>query len=111
MPWISAKAGAQQGVGAAQHEVCVLEVEQHPQAADEGDEQKDSAQGGLCVKVLDGKAADIVDEDEGHHDREKPYLAPAVEHQTAEEQHGVLELCGRKVVQRQRDGQKAEQER
>ncbi len=61
------------------------------------------------VEVLDAQAADVVDEDEGHHDREKPYLAPAVEHQTAEEQHGVLELCGRKVIQRQRDGQKPEQ--
>ena len=104
------KGRAQQGIGAAQHEVCILEVEQHAQAADEGDEQKGFAQGGLCVKMLNGKAADIVDEDEGHHDREKTDLAPAVKHQAAEEQHGVLELCGRKVVQRQRDGQKAEQE-
>ena len=104
------KGRAQQGIGAAQHEVCILEVEQHAQAADEGDEQKDFAQGGLCVKMLNGKAADIVDEDEGHHDREKTDLAPAVKHKAAEEQHGVLELCGRKVVQRQRDGQKAEQE-
>ena len=104
------KGGAQQGIGAAQHEVCIFEVEQHPQAADEGNEQERLAQSGFCVKVLDGKAAYIIDEDEGHHDREKAHLAPAVEHQTAKEQHGILELCGREIVQRQRDGQKAEQE-
>ena len=103
------KGGAQQGVCAAQHKVCVFEVEQHPKAANEGHQQKCPAQGRLLVEVLDAQAADVVDEDEGHHDREKPYLAPAVEHQTAEEQHGVLELCGRKVIQRQRDGQKPEQ--
>ena len=57
------KRQAQQGIGAAQHEVCILEVEQHAQAADEGDEQKGFAQGGLCVKMLNGKAADIVDEE------------------------------------------------
>ena len=30
------KAGAQQGIDAAQNEVCVFEIEQHPKAADQG---------------------------------------------------------------------------
>ena len=60
--------------------------------------------------MFDGKAAEIVDEDKRHHDREKAHLAPAVEHQTAQKQHGVLQFCGGKIVQRQRDGQKTEQE-
>ena len=104
------KAGAQQGIDAAQDEVCVFEIEQHPKAADQGGKQERSAQGRALVKMLDGKAADIVDQDQGHHHREEAYLAPAVEHQTAQKQHGILELRGCKVVQRQRDGQKAEQE-
>ena len=104
------KPSAQQGVYTAQHKVCVLEIEQHPQTADERRQQERFAQGGLCVKVLNAQAADIVDEDQGHHDREKAYFAPAVEHQTAHKQHSVLEFCRREVVQRQRDGQKPEQE-
>ena len=104
------KAGAQQGIYTAQHEVRVFEIEQHPQTADERNQQEHFAQGGLCVKALDAQAADVVDEDKGHHDREKAYFAPAVEHQTAHKQHGVLEFCRREVVQRQCDGQKPEQE-
>ena len=77
------KGGAQQGVCAAQHKVCVLEVEQHPQAADKRHQQKEAAQRWLCIKVLDGKAAEVVDEDKRHHDREKAHFAPAVERQTA----------------------------
>ena len=42
--------------------VCVLEVEQHPQAANERHQQKEAAQRGLCIKMFDGKAAEIVDE-------------------------------------------------
>ena len=61
------KGGAQQGVCAAQHKVCVFEVEQHPKAANEGHQQKCPAQGRLWVEVLDAQAADVVDEDEGHH--------------------------------------------
>ena len=60
--------------------------------------------------MFDGKAAEVVDEDKRHHDREKAHLAPAVEHQTAQKQHGVFQFCGGKIVQRQRDGQKTEQE-
>ena len=104
------KSGAQQAVDAAQDKVCVLEVEQHPQAADERHQQKEAAQRGLCIKMFDGKAAEVVDEDKRHHDREKAHLAPAVEHQTAQKQHGVFQFCGGKIVQRQRDGQKTEQE-
>lgn len=58
------KGGAQQGIDAAQNEVCVFEVEQHPKAANEGYQQKCPAQGRLLVEVLDAQAADVVDEDE-----------------------------------------------
>ena len=54
------KGGAQQGVCAAQHKVCVFEVEQHPKAANEGYQQKCPAQGRLLVEVLDAQAADCL---------------------------------------------------
>ena len=103
------KSGAQQAVDAAQDKVCVLEVEQHPQAGCKGDQQQHLAHAGLCVKRFQPQAAEIVDEDQGQHDREEPDLTPAVEHQAAHKEHGILELCGRKVIQRQRDGKKPEQ--
>ena len=54
-------------------------VAQLTKAADQGGKQERSAQGRALVKMLDGKAADIVDQDQGHHHREEAYLAPAVE--------------------------------
>ena len=51
----------------------------------------------------------VADEDERQHDREKTHLAPAVEHEAAQEQNGIFEFRGREIVQRQRDGQKAQQ--
>ena len=103
------KSGAQQAVDAAQDKVCVLEVEQHPQAGCKGDQQQHLAHAGLCVKRFQPQAAEIVDEDQGQHDREEPDLTPAVEHQAAHKEHRILELCGRKVIQRQRNGKKPEQ--
>lgn len=44
------KGGAQQGVCAAQHKVCVLEVEQHPQAANERHQQKKRRSAGFASK-------------------------------------------------------------
>ena len=102
--------GAEQAVQAGEDEVRILKIEQHPQAPRQSHQQQRRAGGGLVLHAFQPQAAEVVDEDEGHHDREKTDLAPAVKHKAAEEQHGVLELCGRKVVQRQRDGQKAEQE-
>ena len=103
------KAGAQQAVDAADDKVRVLEIEQHPETGQQGRQQQDPADGGLCIGLFQPEPAQIVDEDESQHDWEEPDFAPAVEHQTAQEQDGVLELCGRKVIQRQRDGKKPEQ--
>ena len=103
------KAGAQQGVDAAEHKVCVLEIEQHPQTAGKGSKQERLAQSRLLIKMLDAQTAQIVDEDQGDHHRKESYLAPAVEHQTAQKQHGVFQLGGSEIIQRQRYGQKPEQ--
>ncbi len=104
------KAGAEDGVDAAEHEVCILEVEEHPQTAGQRDEQQDEPGGLILVEAFQPQTAEIIDEDEGQHDRKKAHLAPAVEHEAAEEQNGILELWGCEIVQRQRNGQKAQQE-
>ena len=52
------KSGAQQAVDAAQDKVCVLEVEQHPQAGCKGDQQQHLAHAGLCVKRFQPQAAE-----------------------------------------------------
>ena len=102
------KACPQQGVGAGEDEVCVFEVEQHPQAADKARQQEGFAGGLALVKAFQPQAAKVVQGDEGQHDGEEPHLAPAVKHQTAHKQHGVFELCGRQIIQRQRNGQETE---
>ena len=104
------KARPQQSVGALQDKICVLEIEQHPQAAHQGQPQKQPAQPRPALKMGDGQAAQVVDEDEGQHHREKPDLAPAVEHQAADEQDGVLCFGRGDIIGRQGEGQKVEQE-
>ena len=103
------KAGAEEGVEAAEHKVCILEVEEHPEAARQCDEQQNEAGRPVPVEALKPESAEVVDKDESQHDREKPHLAPAVEHEAAQEEDGVFELRGREVIERQRDGQKAQQ--
>ena len=103
------KTGAEDGIDAAEHEICILEVEEHPETARQRDEQQDETGGLALLEALKPQAAEVVDEDEGQHDREKPHLAPAVEHEAAQEQNGIFEFRGREIVQRQCDGQKAQQ--
>ena len=103
------KTGAEDGIDAAEHEICILEVEEHPETARQRDEQQDETGGLVLLEALKPQAAEVVDEDERQHDREKTYLAPAVEHEAAQEQNGIFEFRGREIVQRQCDGQKAQQ--
>ena len=103
--------GAEQAVQAGEDEVRILKIEQHPQAPRQSHQQQRRAGGGLVLHAFQPQAAEVVDEDEGQHDREKPDFAPAVEHQTAHKEHGVLEFGGRKVIERQRDGEKPEQKK
>ena len=103
------KTGAEDGIDAAEHEICILEVEEHPETARQRDEQQDETGGLVLLEALKPQAAEVVDEDERQHDREETHLAPAVEHEAAQEQNGIFEFRGREIVQRQCDGQKAQQ--
>ena len=109
-PLDGGKACPQQGVGAFQHKVCVFEVKQHPQAAHQGHPQQHFPGDGAGVKPAQPQAAQVVDEDQPQHHREKPHLAPAVEHQAADEQDGVFGFGGGDIVGRQGKRQKMKQE-
>ena len=102
------KACPQQSVGAAEHKVCVFEIEQHPQAAHKACQQEEFAGGLAAVEPFQPQTAEVVEEDESDHDGEKAHLAPAVKHEAAQEQNGIFELCRREIVQRQRDGEEPE---
>ena len=103
------KACPQQSVGAAEHKVCVFEIEQHPQAAHKACQQETFAGRLAAVEPFQPQTAEVVEEDESDHDGEKAHLAPAVKHEAAQEQNGIFELCRREIVQRQRDGEEPEQ--
>ena len=109
-PLDGGKARPQQGVGAFQHKIGVLEVEQHPQAAHQGQGQEQPPHPRPALKVGDGQAAQVVDEDQGQHHREEADLAPAVEYQAADKEDGIFGPGRRDVVGRQGKGQKVEQE-
>ena len=96
-------------IDGADDEVGVLEEHQHGQAAHNGNDQEDSAHLVRMIEPFDGKAGEIVDEDQHDHHREEAYLTPGIEHQAADEQNQVFQLVRCNVIQRQRDRQKAEQ--
>jgi hypothetical protein len=54
---------------------------------------------------VDQQAADVVEQDGGDHQEQVNGLAPAVEDQAGDQQHGIAQFLWQDVVQRQHNGQ------
>ena len=100
---------AQQRVDVGDEEVGIFEEHQHANAAHNAVNKEEKPRALGMRKLFHAEAGGVVDENGKRHDGEQAHLAPGIEHKAAHKQHGVFPLGGRKVIQRQRNGQKAEQ--
>ena len=91
-------------------EAQILEHEQHAQVDHERQRHQPLADPG-GGEALHAQAAQIVERDAEQHQQQVHRFAPGVEHQAEHQQPVVAQAAGQQVVDRQRDGQRAGQER
>ena len=85
-------------VQAAQGKIGIFKVEEHAEASDERSDQQGKAKRLPVGKMADPQSAEVIDRNEGGHDRKKADLSPTVKDKAANKEHGILCPVRRGIV-------------